>query len=255
MQIQLIRNATLRLTYNNHIILIDPYFAPKHSLPSFADKSKNPTVELPIDTTSIMNGVELVIVSHLHTDHFDSVAKTLLPKNLPLLCQSGDETAIREAGFQNVQPLEDTTVWNGLTITRTDGQHGEGETATLMGNVSGFVFAAPNEPTLYWAGDTIWYAPVERVIRLYKPDVIVTHSCGATWKGSPPIVMDAAQTVGVCRSAPTSQVVAVHMEALDHATVSRNELRDYASYHDVSPRQLLIPDDGEVLEFEIVTDD
>ncbi len=49
-QLQLIRNATLRLTYHNQLILIDPYFAPKHTLPSYADKSLNPLVDLPLPT-------------------------------------------------------------------------------------------------------------------------------------------------------------------------------------------------------------
>jgi L-ascorbate metabolism protein UlaG (beta-lactamase superfamily) len=249
MRIQLIRNATLRLTYHGQLILIDPYFAPRHSLPSFADKSPNPMVDLPLSPADILSGVQAVIVSHLHTDHFDSVAKELVPKNLPLFCQPGNDATIRDAGFQDVRVIADQVVWNGITITRTDGQHGEGETAKLMGTVSGFVFHAPDEPTLYWTGDTIWYPPVELVIAAQQPAVIVTHSCGATWKGSAPIVMDAAQTAAVCAFAPNSRVVAAHMEALDHATVSRADLRHYADAHGISPQQLLIPADGETIDF------
>jgi predicted alpha/beta hydrolase family esterase len=102
---------------------------------------------------------------------------------------------------------------------------------------------------LYWAGDTIWYARVEQVLAEKQPEIIVTHSCGATWKGSAPIVMDAEQTVAVCAAAPNSKVVAVHMEALDHATVSRAELRAYANAHGISAEQLFIPADGETLAF------
>lgn len=247
MEIQLIRNATLRLRYNGFLLLIDPYFAPKHSLPSYADKSPNPTVDLPFSTTDIMAGVEAVIVSHLHTDHFDSVAKDLLPKDLPLFCQPANAAAIREAGFRDVRPIETALTWQGITLTRTDGEHGEGETAQLMGQVSGFVFAAQGEPTLYWAGDTIWCDPVRHAIQDFQPRVIVTHSCGATWKGSAPIVMDAAQTLAVCHAAPKSQVLAVHMEALDHATVSRAQLREFAEAHGVTTEQLVILRDGETI--------
>jgi L-ascorbate metabolism protein UlaG (beta-lactamase superfamily) len=249
MHIQLIRNATLRLTYNGARILIDPYFAPKHSLPSYADKSKNPMVDLPITPEMIMEGIDLILVSHLHTDHFDSVAKEMLPKDVPLFCQPGNETVIQEAGFQDVRVIENSVVWRGITITRTDGQHGEGETAQLMGKVSGFVFEAEGEPTLYWTGDTIWYAPVEQVVRERQPDVIVTHSCGATWKGSTPIVMDAIQTAAVCKAAPQSVIVATHMQALDHATVSRADLRQYATGQGIADHQLLIPADGDTLHW------
>lgn len=249
MQLQLIRNATLRLTYHRQIILIDPYLAPKHSLPAYADKSLNPMVDLPLPLDAVLEGVQAVIVSHLHTDHFDSVAKDVLPKNLPLFCQPGNEQPIRDAGFEDVRVIGEQVVWNGITITRATGQHGDLQTAQLMGAVSGFLFQADDEPSLYWVGDSIWYAPVEQVIAENQPEVIVTHSCGATWKGSAPIVMDAEQTTAVCRAAPKSGVVAVHMEALDHATVSRAELRAYANSQGISVEQLLIPADGETLVF------
>src|SRR5688572_22542250 len=113
MRLQLIRNATLRLTYRGHTILIDPYFAPKHSLPSYANKSKNPLVDLPLEPAAIMQDVELVIVSHLHSDHFDSVAKEVLPKDWLLFCQPTNEDKIQEAGFQDVRPIADRVVWNG----------------------------------------------------------------------------------------------------------------------------------------------
>jgi L-ascorbate metabolism protein UlaG (beta-lactamase superfamily) len=114
-----------------------------------------------------------------------------------------------------------------------------------MGEASGFVFEAAHEPTVYWAGDTIWCAAVAETIRRAQPDVIVTHSCGAMWGDRVLIVMDAAQTVAVCRAAPGSTVIATHMEALDHATITREALRKYANNHGVGPEQLLIPLDGE----------
>src|ERR687898_3492573 len=105
MRVQLIRNATLKMNYGGATILVDPYFAPRHSLPSFTGRSPNPMTELPVSTDAILDGVELVIVSHLHTDHFCSVAKEIVPKHLLLICRPGDEETIRKAGFQDVTPL------------------------------------------------------------------------------------------------------------------------------------------------------
>lgn len=249
MNLQLIRNATLRLHYGGQLLLIDPYFAPKHSLPSYAQKSNNPLVDLPLSIDEITQDVDALIVSHLHTDHFDSVAKERLEKDLPLFCQPTNDTAIREGGFRDVRVLETVTDWHGVTITRTDGRHGEGDTAQLMGKVSGFVFQAEGEPTIYWCGDTVWYETVQQVIDAYQPDIIVTHSCGAVWGDDPrPIVMDAEQTVALCQYAPQSKVIAVHMEALDHATVSRADLRAYADEQGISTDRLLIPADGDMIE-------
>jgi len=253
--IQLVRNATLRLDYAGQRILIDPYFADKHALPSYTGLSPNPLVGLPLLPEAILDGVQTVIVSHLHSDHFDTAAQSLVPKDLPLYCQPGDETIIREKGFLDVTPLADTVEHAGLSITRTSGHHGTGEVEGMMGHVSGFVFQAHGEPTLYWAGDTILCAEVRAAITTYQPDVIVTHSSGAKWPDSAGerhlIVMNAEQTIETCLLAPDAVVVATHMEALDHATTSRAALRAQADDSDIDADHLRIPADGESLTFEL----
>ncbi|MBP1874883.1 L-ascorbate metabolism protein UlaG (beta-lactamase superfamily) [Ensifer adhaerens] len=246
MKLQLIRNATLKLDYAGRTVLIDPYFAPKHSLPSFANRSENPVVELPVSIDEILDGVELVIVSHLHSDHFDDVAKACLAKDLPIFCQPDDEGEIRAAGFAAVTPLADRATWQGLTLTRREGSHGLGPVVELMGSVMGFTLEAEGEPSIYWAGDTVLYPPVSDVIAGTRPDIIITHSCGARWDGDL-IVMDADETVSVCAASADAVVVATHMEALDHATISRQDLREAAEARGISATKLRIPRDGEVL--------
>ncbi len=246
MQLELIRNATLKISYGGHVLLIDPYFAPRHSLPSFTGRSPNPMTELPRSIDDILQGVELVIVSHLHTDHFDAVAKERVPKTLPILCQPGDEGRIRDAGFTNVTPLAQSITWQELTITPRQGSHGVGPVVEKMGPVIGFTLEADGEPTVYWAGDTVLYPPVAETIREFSPDIIVTHSCGARWDGDL-IVMDDKQTLEVSRLAPQATIVATHMEALDHATVTRQDLRQTAEASGLDPSRLLIPADGETL--------
>ncbi|MFT4182713.1 MAG: MBL fold metallo-hydrolase [Rhizobium sp.] len=248
MQLRLIRNATLKLSYAGRTVLVDPYFAPRHSLPSYTGRSANPLVDLPVAVDDIIDGVELVIISHLHSDHFDSVAKQCIAKSLPILCQPGDEDVIRAAGFTNVTPLEGTTIWQGIAITRRKGSHGLGPVLDKMGSVMGFSLDAPDEPGLYWAGDSVLYPPVTETIAQTRPQVIVTHSCSALWDGVP-IVMDAAETVAICRMSPGSVIVATHMESLDHATVSRLALRQAAQKEGITADRLLIPADGETLSF------
>jgi hypothetical protein len=69
------------------------------------------------------------------------------------------------------------------------------------------------------------------------------------WGENVLIVMDAAQTVAVCRAAPNSVVVATHMDSVDHATVSRRALRAHAEASGIRADQLRIPADGETLVF------
>ncbi|MBZ0316698.1 MAG: MBL fold metallo-hydrolase [Anaerolineae bacterium] len=256
MKLQLIRNATLRLQYAGHVILIDPDLAPAFSRRSFTGRSPNPMVELPIPIDQILHDVEFVVVSHLHQDHFDTVAYEVVPKHLPLICQPGDETFIHEKGFQDVMPLESSYTWQGIQFKRIGGHHGTGEVETIMKNVMGMMIQARGEPTIYWAGDTILCDEVRQAISDYAPDVIVTHSCGAMWPDSAGerwlIVMDADQTIETCRIAPPhTMIIATHMEALDHATTTRGDLRKAAELAGILPQRLAVPSDGEILTIEI----
>lgn len=248
MKIQLIRNATLRVTVNGRLFLVDPFLAAKGTVRSFAGISQNPIVDLPMLPEAVIEGAEMVLVSHLHVDHFDDMAMNLLPKTLPILCQPGDEATIREKGFVAVTAVFTQHTWQGITFTRTPGRHGYGELAERMGNVSGFVWEAAGEPKVYWAGDTVWYEPVAEAIAKHQPDVIVTHSSGAKFGDSQPIVMDAAQTTAVCQAAPSAVVIAVHLESLDHGTVTRADLRTAVATQGISDDRLRIPADGETVE-------
>lgn len=250
MKLQLIRNATLKLDYAGRTILIDPFFAPKHSRPSYTGRSPNPLVDLPASIETILSGVELVVVSHLHSDHFDPVAQEVVPKHLPLICQPGDEEMIREKGFTNVIPLLRGFEWHGLGFIRREASHGLGPVVEKMGPVMGFTLEATGEPHIYWAGDTVFYPAIASTLQETKPEVVVTHSCGALWDGDL-IVMDAGQTLAVFEHAPAAVVVATHMEALDHATVDRQELRRAADASGIDEARLLIPNDGDVLTLQL----
>ena len=250
MKIQLIRNATMKITYKDRVILTDPMLSPRGAIKSFAGISRNPTVGLPIPVEEILNGVEMVLVSHHHPDHIDDVAYEVLPKTMLVFCQPGDETKLLEKGFANVNPIELSCAWGGATITRTRGRHGRGMIRERMGSVSGFLLQTENEPTVYWIGDSIWCDAVAENIRAFKPDIIITHSGGATIPGFEPIIMDIDQTLEVvAASSKETVVVAIHLEALDHCGVSRRDLRRAADSKHIPPSHLMIPDDGEIIIF------
>jgi len=245
MKLRLIRNATMKVEYGRRIILTDPMLAGKYAYETFIGRSPNPLEDIPVSIEEVLSGVELCIVSHLHIDHFDPKAQEVMPKDLTIFCQPGDEQMIESTGFTSVHPVESSSIWEGIEITRVPGQHGVGVWVQSMGKVSGFVFKAENEPTVYWTGDTIWYDGVENVISEHKPDVIITHSSGARIGNSEPIVMDGFQTISTCKFAPEAKVVAVHMESLDHYKITRADLRKLADRENISPDRLLIPQDGE----------
>ena len=51
-----------------------------------------------------------------------------LPKDIKLFAQNEeDATAIRNAGFKNVEVLQESTVFEGIQLIKTKGEHGRGE--------------------------------------------------------------------------------------------------------------------------------
>jgi L-ascorbate metabolism protein UlaG (beta-lactamase superfamily) len=249
MDIQLIRNATMKITYGGRTILTDPMLSPKGDFKSFAGIARNPTIELPLPIEAIVDGVESVVVSHDHPDHFDKAASAALPKMTPVFCQPGDVGKMTDEGFQSVIPIERFYTWQGITITRTTGQHGSGKVLEFIGNVSGFVFQAEGEPTVYWVGDSIWCEPVENAIEQFEPDIVITHSGGAKLPGFETIIMDAAQTLTTLNASREAVVVAIHLEALDHCHVSRQTLRQAADASAIPASRLIIPLDGQTISF------
>jgi L-ascorbate metabolism protein UlaG (beta-lactamase superfamily) len=247
MQLQLIRNATMKITYAGRTLLTDPLLAPKDTYDGFAGIARNPTVDLPVPPTEICQGVEAVLISHDHPDHIDPVAVEALPKSLPLFCQPGEAEKMQARGFNTVTVIDEAHRWEKITLTRTGGAHGRGAILKRMGAVSGFVLQAENEPTLYWVGDSVWCEAVETAIATHRPDIIITHSGGATLPGFDPILMDAHETLCLVEAAPDAVVVAIHMEALDHCPVTRMELRQRADDAGIAPSRLMIPADGEII--------
>jgi L-ascorbate metabolism protein UlaG (beta-lactamase superfamily) len=189
-----------------------------------------------------------VLVSHTHFDHWDSRAIELLPKTLPIFCQPGDESHIRGGGFKSVVPIREEHVWEGITIHRTGGQHGTGEIGRKMGSVSGFVIRAEGEPVLYIAGDTIWCPEVAGAIQSHGPDAIVVNAGGTRFLTGGPITMTAEDVVSVCRARPGARVVAIHMEAVNHCVLTREDLRRFLADEKLL-EQVVIPADSDLLAF------
>ena len=251
MRIQLIRNASMRIDYAGQTILTDPCLADRGTLPAYAGRAQNPTAALPIPIEKVLSEIDLVLVSHLHKDHFDSVAMDRISKDTVIICRAGDAGALEQNRFSRIRAMDKALEYNGILIQAVAARHGTSEGVLRdMGTPCGFVLKSENEPTVYWVGDSVWYEEVEKTISTWQPDVILTHSGGAVWDKNEFIIMDAKQTIRVCQAAPASQVVAIHLEAFDHCTVTRTGLRELARKAGISDDRLLIPDDGEEIVIE-----
>jgi L-ascorbate metabolism protein UlaG (beta-lactamase superfamily) len=252
-QIQFIRSATLVASFAGHTLLFDPMLSAAGSMDPIENtpnSRRNPLVELPFDAKTLerlLARIDAVLVTHTHRDHWDSAAIELLPKRIPILCQPEDTARIRSDGFAEVLPIEARLTWRDIELIRTGGRHGTGEIGRQMAPVSGFVLRAAGEGTLYIAGDTIFCPEVKEALLENRPDVTVVNAGAARFLSGDPIVMTAQDVVRVCRVLPTTRVIAVHLEALNHCLLERDELREKLREEGLL-QQVDIPEDGAVID-------
>lgn len=253
MVFQQIRSATIKLIYNNVVFLIDPWLR-DHSAHEEVLQAKlagkftpTPVIPLPIPALEVLGDVEYVLVTHLHSDHF---TPDYLPEDIALVFQNeSDMNMAKELGFRNISCFrEDVLRIHGVTVTRVDGRHGDNAVlAERMGKVSGFVFQAENEKTIYVAGDTIFYDGVKKIVDKFRPEIIIVNACdagGSTGR----LIMNKEDIIELCKYAPDSLVITSHMDAVSHARLTRDELRAYLSGTSFD-NQICIPEDGETIRF------
>lgn len=256
-----IRSATVTVEYAGKTFLVDPMLADKEAFPGIPGTAHShrrwPMTALPVAVSELVKA-DAIILTHNHPDHWDEPAVAAVPKGKPFFVQSQkDADAIKAQGFTDVRVLSDVTSFGGVTMHKTAGQHGEdkmfeGQWGDVLGDVCGIVFSAPDEKTLYLAGDTIWYPAVKENIDNFKPDVIVLNSCDARVidpeHGESSIIMGKQDVYEVCKAAPSATIIASHMEAVNHACLTRDELSEFVQSKGVA-HQVRIPADGQTLRF------
>jgi hypothetical protein len=121
------------------------------------------------------------------------------------------------------------------------------ELAERLGEACGVVLRHPDEKTLYLAGDTVWRDEVAADLQKHQPDVVVLNAAMPT-----SLVWAHYYGAGGCaqRSFPLPQanIVAIHMEAINHCLLTRSALREYVEANQVSDA-VSIPQDGETVIF------
>lgn len=115
---------------------------------------------------------------------------------------------------------------DGLTICKTDGQHGSNE--------------------LY--ADTVWAKPYVKSLQRFRPDVVVLNTGYAVNDLYGPIIMGKEDTLRTLAMLRKTTIVASHMEAINHCLLTRAELREFTLEHSIE-KQVRLPADGEILTF------
>ncbi|MEO6175876.1 MAG: MBL fold metallo-hydrolase [Flavobacterium circumlabens] len=254
MRLHHLRNATLVIETEKHVILIDPMLGKRKTIAPFTlfryKPKRNPLTALPKNSRDILSKVTHCLITHLHPDHIDKAGEVFLKRNsISVICSIKDEKALIQRGLTVIQTLD---YWQPQyfldgKITGIPAVHGYGFIAKLMGNVMGFHIELQNEKSVYISSDTIFTEHVQRVLTELKPD-IATVACGtARLDLGQPLLMRMDDILKFAVLAP-GKVFANHLEALNHCPTTREELKQALIQNNLMSKTV-VPNDGECVEY------
>lgn len=251
MKIHHLRNATMVIETGDKVLLVDPMLGKKGTAgPTFTlfrfKPQRNPIVDLPNNAMDIVDKTTHCLLTHLHPDHLDKEAENFLrSKQIPIICSIKDKKQLIKRGSNVTQTVDywlSTPFLDGA-ILGIPAVHGYGFVAKPMGNVMGFYIKLPNEKSIYLSADTVYTQDVHRVLTELKPEVAVVACGTAQLDIFQPLLMRMDDILKFVKNAP-NQVIANHLEAVNHCPTTRQQLKVEVSKIGLSDK-VFIPNDGE----------
>ena len=210
--------ATVILRYAGFTILTDPNFLHAGEKVHIgygltATRLTNPAINL-----DELPPIDLVILSHMHEDHFDRTVQKKLAKTIPIVTTPQAAKTLKQKGFQTVYQLK---TWQSfylskgdalLHITAMPGKHGPGPLNLLMPQVMGSMLEFQHTDgnhtafTTYITGDTLLYKDLRKIHQRFPDiDLALLHLGGTKIFGIM-LTMDGKQGVALTRMIAPSPV-------------------------------------------------
>ncbi len=181
---------------NGKRIITDPWLGNPNCPPAFAK-------------AAAVKPIDLILVSHGHSDHIGDVVPVARATGATVLCMYEVGLHLAEKGLQDVKDMGigGTQTVRGVTITMTQATHSgsvvDDGRIVYLGGAAGLVIRAPETPTIYFAGDTGLFGDMKMIGEIYRPDIAFlpigdhytmgpdTAAIAAKWLGGSPGRADA----------------------------------------------------------------
>lgn len=141
--IQFIGTATVLIRYQGLSILTDPNFLHKGEHVYLGSGLRSERLTDPALALSQLPPIDLVILSHLHEDHFDRRVQQHLNRDTPIVSTREAASQLRRIGFRRalgLSPWDRLEVSKGqarLLVTAMPGRHGVPGVSVLLPTVMG----------------------------------------------------------------------------------------------------------------------
>ena len=193
------------------------------------------------------SNIDLLLVSHLHADHFDKQARGTLSKEIKIISPVTSKAILLQWGFTKISELQwnDTiTLKKGnehLRIIAVKASHAKEEPLnTELGTVNGYFIEYWNGKKMYriyWTGDTVWFDEMSDylkfgVINLFIPNMGAVGSDGKIGRRG----LNAVECVNIIKLLNPNLIIPVH-----HTTFSHYVEPIYVLRSKTSPAMVQLP--------------
>lgn len=232
--LRFIGTATCLLRYRGLTLLTDPNFLHRGQRVHLGYGLTTRRLTDPAMGIADLPPLDGVVLSHLHGDHFDRIARRGLDRSVPVLTTRHAAFVLRRWGFDEASGMKTYEQHSlggpdaRITVTSLPGVHARGPLRRLMPPVMGslleFEHDGRRELRAYITGDTVLGPHVHEIARRWPEiDVVIAH-LGGTRILKATVTMDAAQGVELLRRVRPRTAVPVHY---NDYTVFRSTLEDF----------------------------
>lgn len=225
--ISFIGTATTLIRFGGFSVLTDPNFLHRGQRAYLGYGLTSKRLTEPACTPAELPPLDAVVLSHLHGDHFDRVARRELDRDLPVLTTPAAARRLQRWRFGQATGLR---TWRShtlgkvghdgrtLRVTAVPGQHAPGAARYLLPPVMGSVleFAGPDgriDLRVYISGDTINCSALSLIPQRFPDvDVAVLHLGGTLLPGGLLVTMDGRQGLELLRIIDATVNVPVHYD-------------------------------------------
>jgi len=234
--VEFVGTATVLIRYGGFTILTDPNFLHRGDHVHLGYGMTAPRLTEPAFGIEQLPPVDLVLLSHLHGDHFDQIVEEKLDHALPIVTTPEAARALRRKGFGAARGLstwQRLIVTKGqaqLTITSAPARHAPGAMAWLLPSVMGSLLEWSSSEggapavCLYVSGDTLLRDELREIPRRFPSIDLALLHLGGTRLFGVLLTMDGRQGVEAIRWLAPREVIPIHY---DDYPVFKSSLADF----------------------------
>ena len=240
-----IGTATTLIRYGDFTLLTDPNFLHQGQRAYLGYGLTAKRLTQPALTPEQLPELDLIVLSHLHGDHWDRQAQRGLDRQLPIITTPHASKRLQLRGFTRATGLRtwgSTELVKGdirLRVTSMPGRHAPGLLRRVLPPVMGSLLefgslAQPVQLRMYLTGDTLFVDDLREIpVRYPAIDAAVLHLGGTTLPGGLMVTMDATQGADLLQLVKPGLAIPVHY---DDYSLFKSPLADFRA--EVSRRGL-----------------